>query len=168
MPLPQTQETVEHVVQRVKEVQDYLGRQLLLENVSSYVTFCESEMTEWEFIAEIAQRADCFILLDINNIFVNAFNHGFSGQTYLEGIPKHRVRQFHIAGHDHCKTHIIDTHDSPVVEDVWDLYERALKHFGSVPTLIERDANIPDVPVLLEEMEQAKQRYQAVLCEEVV
>ncbi len=156
MPIPYTEEAVRHIVLRVKAVQDYLGRQLLLENVSSYVSYQASEMTEWEFLSEIAKRADCLILLDINNIFVNAFNHRFNPFDYLNAIPVDRVRQFHLAGHDHCGTHIIDTHDSAIISDVWDLYEAALNRFGSVATLIERDANIPALDDLLHELDRAR------------
>jgi uncharacterized protein (UPF0276 family) len=163
MPLPYTQEAIDHVVQRVTQVQDYLGRQLLLENVSSYVDYRQSEMTEWEFLTAIANKADCLILLDINNVYVNAFNHQFNALTYLDHLPKHRIKQFHLAGHENCQTHIIDTHDHPIIDPVWALYAEAVKRYGSVATLIERDANIPTLPELLLEAEQAKNIYQQTL-----
>jgi len=166
MPLPYTEESVNHVVERVEEVQNYLDRPILLENVSSYVAYRASEMTEWEFLTQIAEKANCLILLDVNNIYVSAFNHGFDPQEYLDAIPKERVQQFHMAGHDNCGTHIIDTHDETIIPDVWALYERAVKRFGSVATLIERDANIPPVSELLEEVNQAKELYQRCNCEQ--
>lgn len=159
MPLPYTQECIDHVVQRVQQVQDYLNQQILLENVSSYVDYRQSEMTEWEFLTAIAEKADCLILLDINNVFVNAFNHQFNSIDYLNHLPKNRVKQFHLAGHDHCQTHIIDTHSRSIINSVWDLYEEAVKRFGAVATLVERDANIPSIPELLTELDQAKMIY---------
>jgi len=147
---------VRHVADRVARVQDYLGRRILLENVSSYMTYESSEMDEWEFLAAIATRADCEILLDINNIYVSAFNHGFDPVTYLDRIPAHRVRQFHLAGHDHCGDYIIDTHDAPVIPEVWSLYSAAVRRFGPVATMIERDANIPPLAELVCELDQAR------------
>lgn len=162
MPLPYTEEAVNHVVQRVQQVQEYLNRQIMLENVSSYVTYRQSEMTEWEFLTAIAKKADCLILLDINNIFVNAFNHQFDPREYLSYMPPDRVKQFHIAGHDHCQTHIIDTHNRAVPQNVWELYAEAVKRFNSAATLIERDANIPPLAELVAELDQAKRIYHQV------
>lgn len=156
MPLPYTTEAVRHVADRVKRVQDFLGRRMLLENVSSYMTYGASEMDEWEFLAAIANEADCEILLDINNIYVSAFNHGFEPATYLERIPAHRVRQFHLAGHDNCGDYIIDTHDAPVIREVWDLYAAAVRRFGPVATMIERDANIPPLAEMVTELDEAR------------
>ncbi len=156
MPLPYTEECINHVVDRVKKVQDYLGQQILIENVSSYVSYRASEMEEWEFLSEISDRADCFILLDVNNIFVNAFNHQFNPCDYLNALSAGRIKQFHLAGHHHCTTHIIDTHDAPIIDNVWDLYGEAVQRFSSAATLIERDANIPPVPELIKEMEVAR------------
>jgi hypothetical protein len=156
LPLPYTEEALRHVVDRVAEVQDYLGRQILLENVSSYVNYRQSDMSEWEFLREVAERADCLILLDINNIFVSAFNHDFDARGYLTAIPKDRVRQIHLAGHRHLDTHIVDTHDEPVVDPVWALYEDAIRMLGAVPTMIERDANIPPYEQLVAELDQAR------------
>lgn len=167
MPLPYTWETMRHVVERVSLVQDYLGHQILLENVSSYVAFKESEMTEWEFLCEIAERADCLILLDINNIYVSAFNHNFDPYAYLNGIPVERVRQFHLAGHAHQQDLIIDTHDQPVVDPVWDLYAAAVRRFGSVSTMIERDDNIPPLSELLAELDQARRIAEGIHHEQV-
>ena len=156
MPIPYTEETIFHVVDRVRQVQDFLGCQILLENVSSYVTFAQSEMAEWEFLRTIAERADCHILLDINNIFVSAFNHGFEPIEYVEGIPVDRVRQFHLAGHENRGDIIIDTHDAPVINPVWDLYAKACERFGPVSTMIERDDHIPPLAELLVELDHAR------------
>ena len=163
MPLPYTAEAVRHVATRVAQVQDFLGRQILLENVSSYVTYRSSEMDEWQFIAAIAQEADCKILLDINNIYVSAFNHGFDAHTYLERIPVNRVQQFHLAGHDNCGDYIVDTHDAPVVDAVWDLYAAAVRRFGPVATMIERDDNIPPLAELVAELDRARSIGSAAL-----
>ncbi len=156
LPLPYTEECIRHIVERVSLVQNYLGQQILLENVSSYVAFKESEMTEWEFLCEIAERADCLILLDINNIYVSAYNHNFDPRAYLNGIPVERVRQFHLAGHSQENDLIIDTHDHPIADPVWDLYATAVRRFGYISTMIERDDNIPPLPVLLAELDQAR------------
>lgn len=156
-PLPYTEEAVDHIASRVREVQDFLGRQILLENVSSYVSFRQSEMNEWDFLSEVARRADCLILLDVNNIYVSAFNNGFDALAYLDGIAPDRVRQIHLAGHSNCGTHIIDTHDAPIVDPVWDLYAHAMSRFGDVATMIERDDHIPPLPELVRELDQARQ-----------
>jgi uncharacterized protein len=156
LPLPYTEEAVAHVSGRVREVQDILGRQIMLENVSSYVTFKKSAMTEWEFISAIAEAADCFVLLDINNIFVSAFNHGFEATDFLDGIAPQRVKQFHLAGHHQYDDYIIDTHDAPVVDPVWALYADAVRRFGNVPAMIERDDDIPPLADLLIELDRAR------------
>lgn len=157
MPLPCTEEAVCYVVDRVKQVQDYLGRQLLLENASSYVEYSDADMTEWEFITEVCKRADSLLLLDVNNIFVSAFNHGFNPHDYLNGVPLDRVQQIHLAGHLNLGTHIIDTHDAPVVDGVWSLYADTLKRFGAVSTMIERDDNIPPLAELLLELDHVRE-----------
>ena len=156
LPLPYTEEALDHVAERVKRVQDFLGRRLVLENVSSYVTYAASELSEWEFIAELSRRADCDILLDVNNVFVSAFNHEFDALAFLRGLPAARVRQFHLAGHTHKGTHIIDTHDHPIVPGVWELYAEAVRLFPGVPTMIERDADIPPYAELLAELDVAR------------
>ncbi len=152
LPLPYNEPTIEHIAGRIRQVQDYLGRQILIENLSSYVTYRASEMSEWEFLDEIARRADCLILLDINNIFVSAHNHHFDPMDYLLGVSPERVMQFHLAGHSHSGPMLIDTHDHPVCDPVWTLYEAALKHFGPVSTMIERDDDIPEFPALRAEL----------------
>ena len=156
LPLPYTEEALDHVAARVAAVQDHLGRRLVLENVSSYVTYAASELSEWVFLAELARRADCEILLDINNVHVSAFNHGFDAMDFLRGLPAARVRQFHLAGHTDKGTHIIDTHDGPVVPSVWTLYAEAVRLFPGVPTMIERDADIPPYADLLAELDEAR------------
>ena len=156
LPLPLTEETLNHVAARVGRVQDALGRRIALENASTYVTFTSDTMDEWDFLAELTRRADCDLLLDINNVYVSAFNHGFDAADYLAGIPKDRVRQIHLAGHEHNGDHIVDTHDAPVAEPVWDLYRAAVARFGAVPTMIERDANIPPFADLVEELGAAR------------
>jgi len=163
MPLPYTEEAIDHVAGRVRQVQDFLGRQILLENVSSYVNYTRSRMSEWEFLAEIAQRSDCYILLDINNIYVSSKNHGFAAEQYLQGIPVERVVQFHLAGHSHNGKLIIDTHDHPVPDPVWQLYERAVQRFGRVSTMIERDDNIPPLATLLQELDRARNIAEPIL-----
>jgi uncharacterized protein (UPF0276 family) len=156
LPLPYTEEALDHVAERVMRAQDRLGRRLVLENVSSYVTYAASQLTEWQFIAELAGRADCEILLDVNNVYVSAFNHGFDAREFLRAMPRERVRQFHLAGHTHKGSHIIDTHDHPIVPDVWALYAEAARLFPGVPTMIERDADIPPYAELLAELEIAR------------
>lgn len=153
LPLPLTEESVEHVASRVMQVQDVLDRRFMLENTSTYVTFEEDEMTEWEFLSEICARADCDILLDVNNIYVSGFNHGFSMDAYLDGVPANRIRQIHLAGHEHNGDYIVDTHDEPVPEYVLDLYAKTITRFGHVPTMIERDANIPPFAELVRELQ---------------
>ena len=156
LPLPYTEEAIEHVADRIAHVQDYLGRQILIENVSSYLTYKDSGLSEWEFLSAVVERADCLILLDVNNIYVSSFNHGFDPVEYLEGVPRERVQQFHLAGHRNLDTHIIDTHDEPIVDPVWELYEAAVKRFGPISTMIERDDNIPPLEELLAELDQAR------------
>ncbi len=157
LPMPFTEEALEHTVRRVEQVQAHLGRQILLENVSSYLTYPTSTMPEWQFLSEIARRADCGILLDVNNIYVSARNHGFSADDYLEGVPVDRVAQYHLAGHWDRGDLLIDTHEGHVSEPVWDLYRKAVKRFGEVPTLIEWDEGVPELDVLLAESVKAQQ-----------
>jgi len=156
LPLPYTEEALAHVVNRVKEVQDFLGRRILLENPSSYVTFTQTSLSEQEFIRQTAIQADCLLLLDVNNVFVSSFNHNFDPIEYLNTIPIDRVQQFHMAGHSHNGDHIVDTHDHPIVKEVWDLFTYAAQRFGRVSAMIERDDNIPPFPELLEELSELK------------
>ena len=156
LPLPYTEAAVNHLADRIAEVQDYLGMQILIENLSSYITFCDDAMSEWEFISAIADKADCNILLDVNNIYVSSFNHHFDPIEYLQGVPKHRVWQHHIAGHTNNGNLIIDTHDQDIIDPVWALYEETAKRFGAVSTMIERDGNIPPLQQLIDELDHAR------------
>ncbi len=166
LPLPYTGEAVRHVAARVRLVQDFLGRQILLENVSSYIGYRCSEMSEWEFLGAVADEADCLILLDVNNIHVSAVNHGFDPREYLHAIDARRVRQIHLAGHQDFGDYIIDTHDAPIVDAVWSLYGDTIRHCGDVPTMIERDDNIPPLSVLLDELTRAHGVADAARCPE--
>jgi uncharacterized protein (UPF0276 family) len=154
-PLPYTEEALAHVVGRVGRVQEILGRQMALENVSSYVAYRDSTMTEWEFLAAVAEGADCGILLDVNNVHVSAHNHGFDPHAYLAGLPADRVLQIHLAGHEDKGTYLLDSHDAAVPEPVWDLYRKAVERFGPVPTLVEWDDRIPELEVLVGESRKA-------------
>jgi uncharacterized protein (UPF0276 family) len=156
LPLPYTEEAITHVVERVQQVQDLLGRRILLENVSTYFEYLHSAMPEWEFLTEVVERADCGILLDINNIFVSAFNHGFSARDYLHAVPVERVHQFHLAGYSDRGSFLHDTHDHPVADAVWELYAQAVHRFGQVSTLIEWDDHIPPLAVLQAEAARAR------------
>lgn len=156
LPLPYTEETANHVAERIGIVQDYLGRQMLIENVSSYASYVDSSMTEWEFISLIAEKADCLLLLDVNNIYVSSFNHQFDAKTFIDGVPKKRVQQIHLAGHQNHGDYIIDTHDAPVIDPVWDLYGYALSRLGAVSTMIERDDQMPELEELIQELQIAR------------
>ena len=156
LPVPFTEEALRHLVPRIAQVQDVLGQRIALENVSSYAMLGQPDMTEWQFLAELATRADCLLLLDINNVYVSAVNHGFDAREFLRGIPVDRVQQFHLAGHSTQGAYLIDTHDAPVCDAVWDLYVHALGRFGPVSTCIERDDRIPELDELLLELEHAR------------
>ncbi len=156
LPLPYTREAVDHVAARIRQVQDRLQRQILIENVSSYVAFRSNEMTEAEFLVEVAEQADCLILLDLNNVFVSAHNHDFDPQGYLATLPAERIGQIHLAGHSTSGPLLIDTHDHPVADPVWQLYRHALHRFGPVATMIERDDAIPPLAELLAELDIAR------------
>lgn len=143
LPMPYTEEALAHVADRVRYVQDYLGSPIALENPSTYVEFRGASMREWEFLARLAEEADCAILLDVNNVYVSAYNHGFDPQAYLAAVPFDRVVQLHVAGHTHHGTHIIDSHIGPVIDDVWRLLGDAYRRAGGVSVLLEWDAGIP-------------------------
>ena len=156
LPLPYTEEALAHVAARITEVQETLGRELLVENVSTYLGFADATIPEWEFVAEVARRTGCRLLVDVNNIYVNAVNHGFGADVYLAAIPPAAVAEIHLAGFDtngHC---LIDTHGTPVAPEVWDLYRRAIRRFGPRPTLIEWDIDIPSFDALLNEAATAQ------------
>ena len=156
LPLPYTQEAMDVVCANVSQAQDVLGRAMLIENPSSYVTFEQSDATEWQFLAEMCARTGCDLLLDVNNIFVSATNHGFDALEYIRGIPANRVRQIHLAGHSQGRDLLIDTHDRPVPAPVWALYEAALAQVGPVATMVERDDDIPPLAELLAELDTAR------------
>lgn len=163
LPMPYTEAALRHVVARVQQVQEALGHRLLLENVSSYVRFEADEMNEWEFIAQLAQRADCELLLDVNNVYVSSRNHGFDAHAFIDAMPRERVRQIHLAGHEDHGAYLIDTHDHRVCDGVWALYAYTAKRLGAVPTMIERDDRIPPVAELLAELDQARRIQAAAL-----
>jgi hypothetical protein len=156
LPLPYTEETLEHVVSRLGEVQDHLGRQIALENASTYLRFAGSSIPEWEFLGEVAHRADCGILLDVNNVYVSAVNHGFDPEKYLAAIPPERVWEIHLAGHTDCGSHLLDTHSARVCDEVWDLYRFASRRIGAVASLVEWDEDIPDWDTLEAESGRAR------------
>lgn len=143
LPMPYSEEALDRVVERVRAVQDFLGAPLALENPSTYVEFAGKAMREWEFLARVAEEADCALLLDVNNVFVSAYNHGFDPNTYFAAIPFDRVVQLHVAGHTHHGTHIIDTHVGPVKDEVWRLLGEAWRRAGGASVLLEWDAEIP-------------------------
>lgn len=156
LPLPYTEEAVIHMADKISQVQDYLGQQILIENLSSYITYKDDSMTEWEYLSAVCERADCNILLDVNNIYVSSYNHHFDAMDYINGVDPKRVWQHHLAGHTNDGNLILDTHDHDIIGPVWELYEQAAKRFGAVSTMIERDDNIPPLNDLLTELERAK------------
>jgi len=166
LPVPYTEESLRHIVDRVRRVSDLLGRPLFLENPSSYLSFGHSCMPEEEFMARMCDDADCGLLLDVNNVYVSAFNHGFDADAYLDAMPIDRVIQVHLAGHTHMGTHILDTHSDHVVPDVWRLYGRLCRRMGRVSTLIEWDDAIPEFDVVHAEVRKAE-RYRARICDGV-
>jgi len=162
LPLPFTQESLQHIAHRVQQVQEHIGHQILLENVSTYMTFKHSTMSEWEFLKAVAQRSGCGILLDLNNIYVNAYNHQFDSYEYLRNIPGELIGQFHLAGHTDMGGYLFDTHSRPVIDQVWDMYRFALKQWGPVSTLLEWDEDIPEFERLSEEADKARAIYREV------
>lgn len=156
LPLPYDAPALRCVVDNIGRVQDILGRRILIENPSSYVTFRSSDRSEWDFLADMAERADCLLLLDVNNIYVSARNHGFDPLDYLAGLPAHRIQQIHLAGHSDMGDYVIDTHDADVCDAVWDLYARAINMFGPVATMIERDDAIPPLADVIAELDRAR------------
>ena len=163
LPLPYTEESLKHSVERIKVVQDYLERPLVLENPSTYLEFAESDMPEWEFVARLAEEADCGLLFDVNNVYVSAFNHGFDPVEYIDAIPGDRVCQYHLAGHTNKGTHIIDTHNDHVLDPVWELFGHTIRHVGLRATLLEWDADIPPFEIVHQEVLKADDwRHQEV------
>jgi uncharacterized protein (UPF0276 family) len=157
LPLPYTEEALKLVVKHIRQIQDALGRRFVVENLSSYLTYQSSEMTEWQFLRHVCEEADCALLLDVNNIYVSSVNHGFDPLEYLHHIPASHVQQIHLAGHSLNGNIIIDTHDHPVAEPVWDLYQAACRRFWHIATMIERDDDIPELSVLLAEVARARE-----------
>ena len=156
LPIPYTKEALEHISNRVKKVQDYLGRRIALENPSSYVEFADHDFSEWEFISELAEKADCELLLDVNNIYVASFNHNYNPIKYIDAIASAKIAYIHLAGHTKYENHIIDTHSDHVIDEVWKLYEYTIKTKGLKPTMVEWDANIPEFGVLYSEVMKAR------------
>lgn len=157
LPMPYTAEALDVVAANVTHAQEILGRPMLIENPSSYLTYVRADMSEWDFLGELANRTGCYLLLDVNNIYVSAINHGFDAHAYLRGIPAERVRQVHLAGHSDGRDGLlIDTHDQPVPSGVWSLFAEAMQLLGPVATMIERDDDIPELGVLIDEMEHAR------------
>jgi hypothetical protein len=154
---------VERTAERVRMVQDFLEIPVAVENVSSYAAFTSSQMTEWEFLTEVVERADCGILLDVNNIYVSAMNHEFDPLDYVNAVPAHRVAQMHIAGHSRYEKYILDTHDHPVIDPVWQLYARAIERCGPTPTLLEWDDHIPSFDEVHAEARKAERYLQPAL-----
>lgn len=168
LPLPYTEEALAHVVTRIDHVQERLGRRIMIENVSSYLTYVQSVMPEWEFLSEVARRSDCGILLDVNNVYVSAMNHGFDPSAYVAAIPAARIGQIHLAGHADEGTHLLDTHDAPVRSEVWDLYREVVARIGRVSTLVEWDEHIPAWSVLVAEADRARSIEHEVLARRAV
>jgi uncharacterized protein (UPF0276 family) len=163
LPLPYTEEALQHVIERVRRVQDRIGRRILLENPSTYITFHASTLAECEFLAAVAERADCDILLDVNNVYVSACNHGFDPIRYIDAMPAARVGQIHLAGYTDRGAYLFDTHSAPVADAVWQLYSHATRRFGPVPTLVEWDADIPSFARICEEVDRARAVAKAAL-----
>jgi uncharacterized protein len=160
LPIPLNERTLKHVVERIRTVQDVLERPLVLENPSTYVGFADDTMREWEFLAQMAEQADCGLLLDVNNVYVSSVNHDFDPVAYIRSVPHERVVQFHLAGHTNCQTHLIDTHDGQVIEAVWELYRLARQLTGDVSTLLEWDAKIPEFAVVHAEVLKARDCFE--------
>jgi uncharacterized protein len=157
LPMPYTEEALRVVASNIAQAQDALARPMLIENPSSYLTFVDADLTEWEFLDELARRTGCYLLLDVNNVYVSSLNHGFDAHAYLRGIPVERVRQVHLAGHSEGRDGLlIDTHDEPVPDGVWSLFAEAMHLLGPVATMIERDDNIPPLETLLSELATAR------------
>jgi uncharacterized protein (UPF0276 family) len=164
LPMPYTEEALRHTAARVREVSEVLERPLVLENPSSYVEFTDSSMTEWEFLSRLCDESDCGLLLDVNNVYVSSFNHGFDPRAYIDAVPADRVVQYHLAGHTHKGTHIVDTHSDHAIQEVWDLYARSCRRTGNVATLYEWDEDIPAFEVVHAEALKARApREQALL-----
>ncbi len=167
LPLPYNKVTLDHLVSRISKVQDFLGERILIENVSSYLSFQDSDIYEWDFINEVVRQADCYLLLDINNVYVSSYNHGFDAKYYLDNLAPNRVKQYHLAGHENFGRYLLDAHSKPVSDGVWELYQYALRRFGALPTIIEWDNDIPSWDTLIGEALKA-QSYQEIFSENII
>jgi uncharacterized protein (UPF0276 family) len=163
LPLPYTEESLYYVAGRVRQVQDVLQQPLVLENVSSYVRSAGDDFSEWEFLHALSQLSDCELLLDVNNVYVSSRNHGFDPWTFIQGLPANKIRQLHLAGHSDYGDYVIDTHDHPVSDPVWALYQRTFDYLGPVATLLERDDHFPPFEELLIELQKARELGESVL-----
>lgn len=168
IPLPYSEEAVVHIAKRIRQVQDFLGQRILVENISSYMAYTESKLTEAEFISAVLAEADCYLLLDVNNLYVNSFNHGFSALEALNQIPLERVQQIHLAGYSDRGSYLFDTHGERIHQSVWQLYQAAISRFGDVPTLIEWESNVPDLAVVKAEADKANYYLQQALLQQLV
>jgi uncharacterized protein (UPF0276 family) len=168
IPLPHSEEAVLHIAKRIREVQDFLGERILVENISSYMAYAASELTEAEFISAVLVEADCYLLLDVNNLYVNSVNHGFSALKALNQIPSERVKQIHLAGYSDRGSYLLDTHGQKVHQSVWHLYQAAINRLGNVPTLIEWESNVPDFAVVKAEADKANEYLQQTLLQQLV
>ena len=156
LPIPYNQSSLKHCVDRILQIQDLLGERILIENVSSYMTFKQSEMTEIDFIAALLEQADCYLLADVNNIYVNHLNQGLDAEYYIDHLPLARIKEIHLAGYQQQENYVLDAHNNPVSEPVWKLYQRLIKRKADIPTLIEWDNDIPALHILLNEREKAE------------
>ncbi|RTZ64679.1 MAG: hypothetical protein DSZ29_05270 [Aquificaceae bacterium] len=163
IPLPYTEHVADHIAERILQVQDALGERLVIENVSSYLQFKDTDMSEWDFINLVIEKSDCNLLLDVNNIYVSAINHQFNAEDYLLAMPADKVKEIHLAGYEDKDTHLLDTHSRPVTKPVWDLFAKAVQHIGDVPVLIEWDNDIPEFSRLMQEADTAKKIQQEQL-----
>lgn len=165
LPVPYTEEALRHISARIRQAQDILGRHIVLENPSTYLEFNASTIAEWEFMARLSEDADCGLLLDVNNVYVSAFNHNYDAKKYIDAVPKNRIIQIHLAGHKNLGSHIIDTHDNHVIDEVWQLYEYTISRFGNISTMVEWDDNIPEFSELAAELDKARKIGQSLKSE---
>jgi len=162
-PVPRTIAMAKHVAARISEVQDRLGQRILVENISTYVQYELDELDELDFVVEVLERADCDLLLDVNNVVVNAYNHRFDPHAFIRALPASRIKQLHISGHAELPTHRFDDHQGPIPPSTWDVFDTTVATFGEVPTLVEWDRDVPELPVLVAEAEAARQRARSLL-----
>ena len=159
LPLPYNKESLAHLSTKIRKVQDYLGKNIFLENISSYLEFSESKMKESEFLIQLCEKTGCYLLLDINNVYVNSFNHNFDPVLFLQELEAKYIKQYHIAGHKNCNQYLLDTHGESIIKEVWSLFEKAIEILGKKPVCIERDQNIPSFDKISLEIQKAKTYY---------